>query len=431
MEILVLIKGGFMRTAKEKSAPVKTRKAKKPATRDFTDEEDLAESKNLTRDKGNYLKIQENERAPIYLLDSKYSDGFEHWFPMGDGSTVRIPCAGGAEGEGFAPDECPACKIAQETYNEAKRLASAGKAGAAKSTKQKANQIRAKYALYFLAAKGERNVIRLKGKDKQYKVEFDNAQVGLLSLTKAQRDNLQACKTKYEYIQSGKDLFNRYIYFDKQKRGEDEYATIEFIPAPKPTPKPDVEIPEDVEDLDSKFEVDMSELKKTVKAYLAGSVDDDDDDSGVEMEDEEESEEEEDSIDELDSDDVEEDNDTEEEEEEEETPRKKKGAPSTKRKAKPEPEDEETEEDTDDASSDDDDDFLGEITDDFEDDEPDEKQARKAKTTKPGVSSKKTVVGKKGPSAAQMAEPKKRGRPSSGVPPMPASAKKKLTKGGR
>ena len=423
---------------KSEKAPAKKSKSK---AKDFTNEEDVKESQLATQTSSNFIKIREGEQAPIYFMDSKFEDGFEHWVNLGDQIT-RIPCAGGTEGGGYAADECPLCKIAQDHFNSAKKYASAGKKSAASTEKRLGSAIKGKYAIYFIAAKGERNVVKLQGKKKKYKTEFDNAQIGFLALTKAQRDNLHACRSKYEYITSNKDLFNRYIVFDKQKRNEDEWATIEFIPATKPTPKPDLEVPDEL-DLDSLFAVDASEIKKLAKAYLAGATEEDDD-SGVEAEDDEDVED--DSIDELDSDDDEEEAEEEsddDEEDEEDAPAPK---PRGKQKPKPAPvkgkgkpkdvdEDDDDSEDADDedvedggedaeASDDDadeDEDFLGPVTDtmddDFEDDEVDDKPAKKSSKPAPKA---KTVVGKKGPPAKDIVSPK-RGRPAK---PAPAPARK-------
>lgn len=427
-------------------APVKTKKAKK-STKDFTDEDDVRASQEATASESDYIKIKEGERAPIYFMGSEFSDGFEHWVHLG-GNTTRIACAGGVDGNGYAADECPLCKVAQDHYNSSKKLATAGKTAAAKREKDLGNDVRAKYAMYFIAAKGERNVVKLQGKEKKFKIEFDNAQLGYLAMTKNQRDTFQACKSKFDYITSNSDLFNRYIVMDKQKRGDDAYATIEFTPATKPTARPELDIP-DTMDLDSLFEVDLPEIKKLAKAYLSGESDDDSDDSGVDLEDDDdESSDDDDLSDELDSDDDEIDDDDAkvEEEEDEEPVAKKRGRPAAKkasakkgRKAV-EDDDDPVEDDSDEAEevsdedeveADSDDDFLGAITDDFEDDDPEEDAPKSKKGAKSApakaVAKKTTVIGKKGKSAAETAAPK-RGRPAAGkTPPMPASAKKRLT----
>jgi len=437
-------------TGSTRVRPAKKTSTRKSDANDFTDDEVVRESQQATQSSGNYIRVKEGEKAPIYFLSSKFEQGYEHWIDIG-GSPNRIPCAGGMKGKGYAADDCPLCALAQEHFNSAKKLASAGKSSAAKAEKDLAFKIRAKYAMYFIAAKGERNVVSVKG-EKQFKIEFDNAQVGLLSLTKANRDAFAACKAKYDYIVQNKDLFNRYIIFDKRKRGEDEFSSVEFIPAKKPSEKPDVEIPEDV-DLDSVFEVDMAQIKKVAKAFRAGDFEEEDD-SNVDLEDEDE--EDEDSLEELDSDDddsEEEDEDSEEEEEDEEeepTPRKQaksKKKPPVKKHSKSrdveeeedsdeeEVEDEdfadvEEDEDGDEESEEegDDEDFLGKITDDFEDDDPEEtpkkRKTREEKTTKKVIGKKPgPVSGFKNRGPAKEAPEKRRGRPTKSTPPLPAKAK--------
>lgn len=334
--------------------------------KDLTNEQDVKASKKATQTKGTYLKIEEG-RTPIYLLDSKYQDGFVHWVTLPDGSRTSIPCGGGEMGNGYAPDECPICAYMKDQYAMARAMEQGGRKGAAKELRNATNRMRANYQMVFLAAKGELAVTGFdeNGK-KKYGVDFEDAQIGLLTLSKKQRDDLLAVPATQSHIDGTADLLNRYIIFDKRKRGEDEYATIEFLPAKKPTPKPEYEVPEGL-DMDKMFEPDMEQLTKIV-ALLSGEEvedeevdfeDDEDEDEEVLTEDETEEDDEEEELeeaDELEDDDEEEDDDLTFDEDDEED------------------DDLDLDSDADsEPTSEFDDSFLDDVDDDFDDDLPWEK----------------------------------------------------------
>jgi len=253
--------------------------------KDISNEEDIRESKHATRSQGRILRIEQG-RTPVYLLDSKYEDGFAHWVQLPSGDNVRIPCGGGTEGGGYAPDICPICNICKEQYRQARAMEQSRRKESGAKLRNATNRIRGKYEMYFLAAKGELNVLSLEGGKKRYTVDFEDAQVGLLSLTKKQRDDLLSVPGKLAYM-GGKDgLLNRYIILDKRVRGEDDYNTIEFQPAKKPTPMPEVEWDGDEINLEGLFDVDTEELERTAGIVLGDEVED----SEVDFEDGEEDE---------------------------------------------------------------------------------------------------------------------------------------------
>jgi hypothetical protein len=260
---------------KQGNARPARREKPKSQLKDFTNEDDVKSSDSLTKDNSRIIKLQDDEKTPIYLLESHYSDGFAHWVPTASGDTVRVPCAGGVEGNGRAPHECPICAYVNDLYNRAQK----SKGKLAEDLKHEAGRMRGSYEIYFVAAKGAINVVKIEGNKRKTAVEFDDPQVGLIRFTKAQYNELRGIPAKYDYIKTNRDIFNRFLIVDKRKRGDDEWASVEFQPAVKPTARPDVDIPEDI-DLDGMFEIDMDRAKSALSLHLS-----DDDEESVDFED--------------------------------------------------------------------------------------------------------------------------------------------------
>lgn len=424
-------------------------------TKDFLNDEDRKETDDLTRDSSTIIKIQNGEKVPIYLLKSEYQDGYAHWLPTPSGDNVRIPCVGGTEGKGRDPDNCPICRYVNELFSQAKNA----KGAKAKLLKDRAFKMRGSYEIYFIAAKGSVNVVKIdkKTNKKTTQVEFDEASAGLLRLTKTQYQALRGLPAKYDFITSNKDLFNRYIIMDKQVRDEDEYATIEFRPSAKITKKPDVAIPDNI-NLDELFVPDLKLAKNTLNLML----NDDADDEELEFEDEEgenvargksgrnssagtkskkaHSRDEEEELD----DDFESDDETDDEDDSESDDEESYDDEEEIDDEEEEDDDEEDVEESDDEEeeeSDFDDDFLDDVDDDFEDDnfdDEEEEPIRPKKGAKKMPKKTETVekpAGKRGRPAkaatpvkekagtkktAKVAEAPKRGR---GRPPKAASEK--------
>lgn len=433
---------------KHEKPPKKTEKSK---VKDFTNEDDVKESNSMTKDKSSIIRIKDDEKAPIYLLDSKYSDGFSHWVKVSSGDSVRVPCCGGIEGGGRAPDDCPICKYVTDLYNRASKA----KGREAEALRKEAGDMRASYEIYFVAAKGSENVVKIEGTKHITKVEFDDPQIGLIRLSKAQYNTFRSIPTKYPYIVGFKDLFNRYIIFDKKVRDEDDWATVEMIPAKKPTPKPDVEIPEEIT-IEGLFDVDMKLAKSTLNLHLTDDEDeeevdyendddeededmarpakkatakptkakkrqqddDDDDDEYLdegtsdEFDDEEDDDEEDSDFDEDDEEDVEDDEEDDESDDDE---------------------DSSDEDDVEDDDTDFDDDFLDDVDDDFDDDEFDDEEEEPAvpAKSKKGASKAPAKAEKKAPAkAAPKAAPKKgkvEEKPRRGRPPKEEAPAKKAS----
>jgi len=166
------------------------------AIKDFLNDDDVKSSDAMTKDNSDVIKFQKDEKAPIYLLKSQYVDGYAHWVQTSSGDNVRVPCCGGFAGNGRAPDECPICKYVASLYKEASQ--SSGRQS--EELREKASKMRGNYEIYFIAAKGAVNVVKIEGNKRKTAVEFDNAQVGVLRLSKAQYTTLRGIPTKYNYI---------------------------------------------------------------------------------------------------------------------------------------------------------------------------------------------------------------------------------------
>ena len=373
--------------------------------RDMRKDEDVQAAKEATAQSKRTLTIEQGV-TPIYFLSGKFNSGFVHWV-KGVDKKMRVICGGGEEGKGRAPDECPICHIVMRTYQKAKQVEKEGHEEKADKIRVQARDMSAKYEMEFVVAKGEMVYVGKNKKGKRvYKPDFDDAKVGILSLSKKQRDDLWSLAEgeKYPFIQSKNDLLTRAIKIDKAKRGDSDYATIDWIPA-KETMKAPVKVDLKEFDISADYEIDKDELKKIAKQISGGGVamskknkkgkkKHEVDYEDEELEDEEEDEDEDEDSDDDDNDDDEDDEDDVEEDDEDE-----------------DDDEEEEEEDDEDDDDDDDEDFL-------EDDEEEEKPKKSKKGKKHSKKSKEKKM-KKGTG-------KKRGRP-----PKEDSEKKSKSKTGK
>src|SRR3972149_395352 len=372
--------------------------------RDMRKDEDVQAAKEATAQSKRTLTIEQGV-TPIYFLSGKFNSGFVHWV-KGVDKKMRVICGGGEEGKGRAPDECPICHIVMRTYQKAKQVEKEGHEEKADKIRVQARDMSAKYEMEFVVAKGEMVYVGKNKKGKRvYKPDFDDAKVGILSLSKKQRDDLWSLAEgeKYPFIQSKNDLLTRAIKIDKAKRGDSDYATIDWIPA-KETMKAPVKVDLKEFDISADYEIDKDELKKIAKQISGGGVamskkgkkgkkkhevDYEDEELEDEEEDEDDEDEEEDEDEDEDSDDDDNDDDEDDEDDVEEDD-------------EDEDDDEEEEEEDDEDDDDDDEDFL-------EDDEEEEKPKKRKKGTgkkrgrPPKEDSEKKSKSKTG---------KKRGRPS-------------------
>jgi hypothetical protein len=117
-------------------------------------------------------------KTPWYLLGLEYVSFFSHWYegPQGKRSVV---CAGGAEGGGFATDDCLLCEHTLELYQEGKRLREEeNELAAGNKLKDKANDIRGKGAVVLKAVRGQ-YVLYKDSKGKKFtEADFERVAVG-------------------------------------------------------------------------------------------------------------------------------------------------------------------------------------------------------------------------------------------------------------
>lgn len=269
-------KGKPSRTA----APVRKQVQKVKAddnTKNFLNDGDVKASNAALSSAGMNLTIEKG-RTPVYFLSAAYADGYVHWVGSGGKSNFRVVCGGGLEGKGYAPESCKVCKWMSEVYDKATQLQSAGKPKQAQVIRNTANAVHAKYELLFVAAKGEMLVSKDKRTGKKVGVpDFDEAEVGTLSMTKKQWQDFQGLVEggRYDEIESKKDLFNRIIIIDKRNRAtdgkKDRYPTVEFIPSKKQSDAP-IEV--DLKDypLGERFIVEAKTIDEVAQMLRHGKV---------------------------------------------------------------------------------------------------------------------------------------------------------------
>jgi hypothetical protein len=324
------------------------------------------------------LKIKEGQVTPIYILSKDYQKGYIHWVRAG-GKVIKVACAGGEEGKGFAVDQCPVCSVILEMYKKAKENDD-------EKLKKKANSARAGFNAKLIAAQGELVIEKKNGKKIKTADFSEDVKVGILTLTEKNFTDFTALRgsEEFPFIKKMKDLRSRAILLDKRKREGSIFATTVFKPVAEITDPPEVEYDEEDFDLEEEFTVNKDDLKKAAKLLQReldkdeDDEDEDDDDAEVEDDEEEDTDDEEDeSDDESEEDDderedeEEEDSEDEDDDEEEGSKRKKKSSPKSGKK----------------SSKEDDDDFL------FDDGISDEKPLAKAeyKSIKGKAKGKKVV----------------------------------------
>jgi hypothetical protein len=258
-------------------------------SKDLTSEEDVQQSLDDAEGsrQGNNIKIPEG-KTPIYMLKSDYADGYVHWVNLPEGAT-RVVCGCDDEHKGWDPEHCPLCKVTAQIYGQAKKLEDKeGKDDpTVKKIRSRANKIRAKYEAHFLAVVGE--LVKEKTGPGKFiwSSDFSDGRVGILSMTRQQYNDFTALRNspdKYPFMKGPADLCNRPIVLEKSKKGNSEYATIEFIPSKHPSDPPEVEYEEDDFDLDVDFECDEDRLEKVAELISDSG---DTDDAGIELEDDE------------------------------------------------------------------------------------------------------------------------------------------------
>lgn len=237
--------------------------------RDLERSEDIDAAVGSFKGGGSYITLEDGE-TPIVILSAKYSDGYAHWVNLPDGANIRVICAGGLDGGGFAPDVCELCKVAANRYKKAKDLVRAGKEEAATEMKDSGNKIRSRYFANFVVAKGAFILAKVKGEKKKVP-DFDDKEVGIYNMSQSQYKLLVGLRgsEEYDFITEGSDLVNRVLKFTKARKGTSKYSQVIHIQPGRKEIKlniDDEEIDTLVEEAEANAEVDEVAVARAVKA---------------------------------------------------------------------------------------------------------------------------------------------------------------------
>jgi hypothetical protein len=293
-----------------------------------------------------------------------YADGFVHWVDIG-GQVRRVVCAGGLDGKGFAPDDCPICSYVVGLYQEAKELREAGHTAKADKLKNKANRMRGKLEVQFKAIRGAFEIERDRKTGKKIKVvSFDqededlDVSPGIIALSSSQFDGLTGLIKGEDtpFIEVGDDLGKHYLITKKERkkgRSGGKYSQVVWDAEEEEVSEvPDVEIPKELTEinLEDNFQINDEELQKVYGLITGESSEEPDDDEDVELEEDSSEEPDEAYLDDVEDDDEESAEDEEADEEvddevlefeddmpDEEPPKKKKAIPTKGKTAKPIP----------------------------------------------------------------------------------------------
>jgi hypothetical protein len=258
-------------------------------SKSLSNDDDIRRSQEMTESKGGakYLKFP-NEQTPFFIPDKAYADGYVHWVTLPNGSKHKIVCEGGEAGGGRAPDACPICKKALELFVEAKRLRENPRASKddtlrAAVLKDQGNAIAGRYENRMIMIQGITLTVRSKnskaGKSAyDYEAEFPTegesvAKVGVMNLSESQYKGLTGLvrSPDFPFMKAGSDLQNRVIWSYRGKNDKGSQKVF-FRPEAKTRPIP-VELGQEWDDLDlsKDFEIKPGEAAKVI-ALLEGRV---------------------------------------------------------------------------------------------------------------------------------------------------------------
>lgn len=248
--------------------------------KDFRNDEDVRESQEMSKqDTGKYVRFDAG-KTPFYILKTAYADGFIHWVRLPNGDNKKIVCLAPLKDDGYNPDVCPICKIVGEQGQEWRALEKSGRLKNSKILREKNRQMTGKYEMVLLVAVGEMRYVGGTGKDRKLKPDMSDPKVGILTLTKSTKEALLGLEgnPQYPYIESRADLFNRILLANKKKTpvtwSEEEVLMTTFIPAKRPSAKPEVEYDEEEMDL-NEFEPNEEDALHVSQLYTGELVEDD------------------------------------------------------------------------------------------------------------------------------------------------------------
>ena len=255
------------------------------------------------------ISLDKGDNA-IWILSPKQANGFKHWVNTGEGRRPVV-CAGGPEGEGWAPDECMLCDFIKSQFAAAREASNAREAEGIKTF---AKGLKANASISMIAAKGEIRIMRRRNKKtKKFRdiavpvFDTEALTVGVLQMSNAQYKNFIGLvkDDEYPFIKKLRNLTDRPIIFDKRKRGDDRMETVRCRPGTKVA----MDLPDEIEwdeedfDLEADYEIDVDRIEEVV-AELTGDTDDDDTEDEDETFYDDDGEDEDDDDDDFEDDDV-------------------------------------------------------------------------------------------------------------------------------
>lgn len=312
-------------------------------------QEDVQSTKKAMEQNPSWFLNIPDQKTPWYFISLDYADGFVHWYDVGGGAR-RTLCAGGLEGRGFDPDNCPICAYVLEQYQEAKRLEQEGDEAKAKQVRDRANRMRGKFEIHFKVIRGQRALVKTKT-GKEWVADFDmsdsdsSAGVGIISLSQAQFDGLIGMikGPGTEFIENGEDLGNRILWTSKESRKGKKggkYSAVVWSADEATSEMPEVEIPEELleKDLGEDFVLDPEELEKVYTLISGQELEEPESDEAVALETDSDDDIDDADLDDIDDDDADNDDDYDSDDDDfeddllddDEEPSKKKSAPVKK-----------------------------------------------------------------------------------------------------
>lgn len=247
--------------------------------RDFLNQSDVdaALEDGNTRSTGSRQIRFADGLTTVWILSRNHEYGQVHWIEGDNDKPKRVVCGGGAENQGWAPDECQLCDYVRGLYAAARETQNKREADGYKA---QAARMKAKFEATFIAVKGDIVKTRFKAPGGGYKdmmvptFDTEDSFVGLLSLSYAQYKSFVGLvkEDTYPFITGLDNLLDRPLVFEKKQRGNDRFKTVHCRPGSRtPQEIPDLEWDEEsfTSQLVSLYEVNHENIASVV-ARLEG-----------------------------------------------------------------------------------------------------------------------------------------------------------------
>jgi len=247
-------------------------------------QKDVDKIKNSGKSGGMWVRINKGEKKFVRLISKDVVSEWVHVLELGKNNYVSIPCLGGIEKGGYAPNICPICEETKKHWDKIKELKANPKFSSSKKLQVEANfekdrgkEFQPKKSTVMIAVEGEASIKKVGGKKvTEIKFESDGKYI---SFTEPQFDKLTLkIFEDYPFMKSTDDLINRNLLFSKvEKDGKKtgKYTEVDIKPSKTKTKAPKVS---SIPDLDDVFDYKKEdEIKKILNSYLRLTGDDSDD----------------------------------------------------------------------------------------------------------------------------------------------------------